>query len=466
MKTKTHMLMFLALVAAMITFACGGSAVATSVPETSVPEQTTDIVQEPTRDVVESSGELEIVSTNSYTDSFGDYNVSGELKNNTSKTIENITLSISITDESGASLLTDSDGNTVDSIEIWPHLAVLVPGAVTPFNYYISAEDVKPAEYEVTIKDFDSSSAPDLADVSIENVQSLEDEDGDMIITGEVINNTSDHVDVEALAGAILNDAGAVLAANSTLTYSHYLFPVGDELGRDRSPFIVNMYGPLPDAAQWKVYVRAVENSSPSFADVDVQLTNSYVDSYGDYHLLGMLTNNGDSQISPSVVGGLYYQDKTVADATSLNIPLYVNPGESVPFDLSTFQVIDSLEEASGIEKVAQPDLYWTFTTDYEVETLEAKDVKVTQDGSYWTITGTVVNTSDRKLSSISAVVMFLDDNHQVMATNSTSVYAPEGSDTIDPGTSNDFSISMYGADNWDLSSKEYQIILQGVVAE
>ena len=66
----------------------------------------------------------------------------------------------------------------------------------------------------------------------------------------------------------------------------------------------------------------------------------------------------------------------------------------------------------------------------------------------------------------MSAVVQFLDEDGQVLATNSVSVYPPDGSETIEPGTSNEFSVSIYAPEDWDLSSQDYQVILQGIVSE
>jgi membrane-associated protease RseP (regulator of RpoE activity) len=121
MKTKNNLLMFVALFAALITFACGGGAIATA---TSAPAEVTPAV-ESTEPVTQMEGELEITNSTSYIDGFNDYTVVGEIQNNTNKTLENITLSLSITDESGATLLKDENDSPVDSIEFNPTLACL-----------------------------------------------------------------------------------------------------------------------------------------------------------------------------------------------------------------------------------------------------------------------------------------------------------------------------------------------------
>jgi hypothetical protein len=461
MKTQPKLSIFIAVVT-LISFACLGGA------PTAVPTPVHEATAAPTKAAEQKEGKLEITSSSSYIDSFNDYNVSGVIVNHADHVYGNITLGLSITDESGASLLKDANGNTVDQIELQPYFTALGPGESTPFNYYISADEVKPAKYEVTIKSFDGSSPGNGEDVSAENVFMTTTPGGNIVITGELINHSSKQVDVETLAGVIFDDAGTVLAANSSLTYSRYLYPSGDAQSRDRGPFVIKVYGPLPTAKRYEVHSRAVENTTPPSTDVSVQITNSYIDGYRNYHLLGTVTNNGTSQISPSVIAGLSTPDKTVFDATSLNIPLYLNAGESAPFDLNSFQTVNTLspEGASAAEKVVEPDFYWTYSTNYNVVTLEAKNIKISHDGSDWTVKGKVVNTSPEKLSSVSVVVLFEDGTQQVMATGSTSIYPADGAHAIQSGASNEFSISLNTPEDWNLSQQDYQIIVQGVVAQ
>lgn len=462
MKTQSKLSIFIAIATALMTFACLGGA-PTAVP-TPVHEATTAPTKAPQQEQVK----LEIASSSSYVDSFNDYNVSGVIVNKADHVYGNITLGLSITDESGASLLKDADGKVVDQIEIQPYFTALGPGESSPFNYYISADDVKPAKYEVTIKSFDGSSPGGGEDVSAENVFMTTTSGGNVVITGELINHSSKPVDVQTLAGVVFDEAGTALAANSSLTYSRYLYPAGDQQGRDRGPFMIRVYGPLPTAKRFEVHSRAIENTTPPTTDVTVQVSNAYFDGYGTYHLLGTVTNNGASQISPAVIAGLSSADKTVFDATSTNIPLYLNAGESAPFDLTSFETVNTLspEDATAAEKVVQPDFYWTYSTSYDVVALDARNIKITHDGAYWTIKGNVVNTSAQKLSSISAVIMFRDGKQQLLATGSASIYPADGADAIQAGAANEFSISLDTPEDWDLSSQDYQIIVQGVVAQ
>lgn len=468
MKTKSTTLLFLAMATALMTFACLGGAASTPTSEPSNTNQATEVSRPPTEPVSVKEEGVQILNSTSYVDHFNDYYVVGELVNNSDQTIESVTLSLSITDAAGATLLKDENDEPVDTVDISPYIDVLAPGISTPFSYYISADEAQPANYEITVKRYDRTSAAMLKEFDVQNVQTSFLENGDVILTGEVVNLSSDQVEMESLAGALVDDAGNILAANTMMTYARYLYPAGDPEGRDRGLFAATLYGPIENVSQWKVYVRSIENNTTPSADLNVELAGSYVDQLGTYHLVGKVTNNGSSQVSASVIGGLYGSDKAVLDATSSSIPLYLGAGESAPFDLNSFHVLPylSADQISSAQKIVVPDLYWSYSTDYEVESLDAQDVKVTKESSDWNITGSVVNTTDKDLSSISIVVQFLDESGQVMATGSTTLYPAEGSESIQPGESNEFSLFIYAPDEWDLSTQEYQIVLQGITAQ
>jgi hypothetical protein len=465
MKTRSNTLLFLAIAIALMTFACIGSAAATPTAE---PSTATEVAHPTAEPVLVKEGEVRILNSTSYVDHYNDFDVVGELLNDSSQMIENITLSLSITDESGASLLRDENDNPVDSIDIFPYIPVLSAGTSAPFSYYISADEVQPASYEVTLKSYDRSTAPELQEFDVRNVQTHFMDDGNVILAGDIVNLHSRHVDVESLAGTLLDSTGKTLAANYTLTYPRYLYPAGDPAGRDQGPFVITLFGPIENVSQWKVFVRSVENRTVPTAELGIDVAGAYIDPSGTYHLLGTVTNNGSGQLSPSIIGGLYGSDNMVWDAATTNIPLYLNSGESAPFDLNTFQVAPymSPEQISSVEEIVLPDLYWSYSTEHEVVPLEAEDLELTQGSYDWTVSGTAVNTSDQNLSSISAVLEFLDENGQVTATSSTAIYPAEGAEAIEPGASSEFSLSVYVPEDWDLSSREYRVVLQGVIAQ
>jgi hypothetical protein len=476
MTQNPHRFLFAIMILILTSLACQAlfptGIVATLTPTSQVNQpEGTAIIATPlsTLPAMQPEDQLEISSTSSYTDTLNYYNVSGEVVNHTNQVAVHIMLSLSITDQAGDSLLRDENGNYVDHVEIQPYFAEVEPGEATPFTYNLYVEGVKPARYEVTIQSFDQSPLVETEKISIENMKMTTMDDGNIAITGELVNQSPKHVEVYPVTGTLFDDTDTVLVATSTLTYVRYLNPAGDANGRDRSPFFIRIYGPLQNVSQYKVQVRAVENTMTPSTDMDVRITGSYVDVHGTYHLVGTVTNNGSEQILPRVIGSLYDPDKkTVLDVAGTSAPLYLNAGESAPFDLNTFELINSLSTAqvSHLVKIVEPDLYWTDITDSKVVSLEANDIQVARDGLDWTVSGTVLNTSQKTLIGAIVVVLFLDKDLQVIATNSIIVSPAMGSDVMRPEDSNDFSIPVYVAEDWDLRSQKYQIILQGLVIE
>src|SRR5215212_5281487 len=159
MKTRSTTLLFFAIAAALMTFACLGGAAATA---TSVPAEATEVSHPPTEPALIKEGDVEILNSTSYTDRYNDFYVVGELVNNTDQAIENVVLSLSITDEAGGSLLKDENDNPVDTIDINPYIGVFSPGISAPFSYYISPDEAQPANYEISVKSYDPSSAAKL----------------------------------------------------------------------------------------------------------------------------------------------------------------------------------------------------------------------------------------------------------------------------------------------------------------
>lgn len=448
-------LVLAALVFAIVNFACGGS----TPSATELPVQATAGAPQPTATLSEPEGQLEIVNTTSYLDNYNDYNVVGEIKNSTNRTLENITLELSIT---------DSDGNQIESVEIQPFIYTLSPKTSSPFGYYISVDDQQPADFKVSIKSYDQTSTDNLAEMSLENVKTAEAKNGDIVITGEFVNLSDDQVEIESMAGAMLDKDLQIISANFTQTYQHYLYPAGDAAGRDRTPFIVYMYGPVQNIMHWKVYARPVATTYIPSTDVDVQWSSSYFDPYGTYHMLGTLTNHGSDQISPSLIGGVFSPENVFLDLASVNVPIYVDAGQSVPFDINAFQVMSYIpdEKIANSKMVVLPDLYWTFPTDYNLVTLDVDDTTLLSNTYDWAVNGTVINTTDQKLSSISVIAQIQDREGQVLVINSATIFPPDGMQTIDPGTTNEFNLTLYPPENLDLTAQRLNYIVQGIIAE
>jgi hypothetical protein len=90
----------------------------------------------------------------------------------------------------------------------------------------------------------------------------------------------------------------------------------------------------------------------------------------------------------------------------------------------------------------AQADTWFTYPPSYEFVDLAATGETVQKDGATWTLSGSVINSSDKTLSSITVVVMIMDAQNKLVAMDYTTIY-PTG-DAIAASETNTYSVSVY----------------------
>ncbi len=463
---------------ALAALACGGGsqtdeATATKAPtrtpqaeaeatDTEEPEATAEPETTPTSQP--SSGEFEISNSYSYIDNYTYVHVVGEIFNGTDEAVTNIELTVQITDSSGNTILTDSDGNPTDSLTTTPHLYTIGPGETSTFDFYASADTAEPAEYTVEITDF-ASGEVERAEVEVQNAQLVFDSDGNGYLSGELVNLGGDPANINSLAGAALNADGNVVAADYTFTRANYLAPTGDESGKDRTPFVITLDGPIEEAEQWSVYYDVDVSAEADPTGIDLVLGDAYYSDDGRLHVIGAVTNNGSDLLNVALVAGLYDADGVTLDAATLSVPIYVVPGDSVPFSFDYFPNINANEdEANRVDNyTVQVDPYWTFESSTEVVALETlnDDNEDQGDGVYY-FTGDVENTSEQDLSSMTVILSIYDADDNLVATQWGGVY-PEG-DSFSPGDSGSFEIYVYLDPGADSSNYEFTTIVQGYV--
>lgn len=413
------------------------------------------------------SGEVTILNSSSYVDYYNYIHVVGLLNNDTNKAITSIELTIELRDKDGNSVLKDYDDNSVESLTFSPALYTLAPGQNSPFDWYVSGDDIDPDEYVVTVSGYNTGDVdrPE-AGLEIENAQMITDDDGNLFFTGELVNLSDTPVLINAFAGAATDDDGNVLASDYTFAITRYLYPAGDEGGNDRTPFLVTMDGPVDNFTNWAAYWDADIADEMDPSGLDIEITSNYYDTYDYYHLVGTVTNNGDETLYVSLVAGLYASDGTVIDASTGSVPVYVAPGETAPWHIQYFAALNN--SSTGAADVydrytVQIDRHWTYETSYDIVVLESAndDVGPGSDGII-EAKGDVTNSSDKELSSIAVVVIILDENEVPVAMEWTSIY-PEG-DSIAKGDTNSFDVSVYLDPDWDTSNYTFQTIIQGYV--
>jgi hypothetical protein len=413
------------------------------------------------------AGGVEILSTSSFTDNWGGFYVVGEVANNLDTPITSIELSVSITDDSGATLLTDDNGAPVDSVSIYSMLWTLDAGETSPFSYYYSFDETKsaPANYEVSVLNYEAGSA-DRGDLDYSGVQIIDDGSGYFILTGELMNLSESWVHINGLAGGVLDDANTVLSADWTGTYTTLLAPAGDESGRDKTPFYINFPVPTIEATQWSIWWDADIETDVTDFPLGVGVTYSYFDEFGSVHLVGIMENYGDTPLSSLVVAGLYAEDGTVLDASYSFLPAPVLPGGSIPFDISYFGSVNWNEEQAALVSTysVQFDPWSTYPPFYETVALAPAGESIEKNGTTWSVTGNFTNTTSQSLSGVTIIVAVYDPSNTLVAVGYTYSY-PTG-DVYAPGDGGTYEINLYLDPDADLSGYTTQTLIIADISE
>jgi hypothetical protein len=290
------------------------------------------------------------------------------------------------------------------------------------------------------------------------------DSSGDLYITGELVNLGDKPAQINSFAGAALDQSKAVIAADSSSILARYLAPTGDANGSDRTPFIVTISGPVDGADQWATYVDAdVTQEIPH--NISIKLGSAYFDTYDSFHVIGTVTNTGNDLMSISLVAGVYDTDGVTLDADTLSVPLYLASGESVPYAFAYFSNINmNSDEAKRVDHyTVQVDPYWTQAMSYDVVTLESSEDSQEDAGSgAWSYTGSVVNTSNKDLSSITVVVAAYDAEGALVGTDWDYIF-PSG-DAIAAGDTSPFEVTLYLDPNVNTQDMTFKTFVQGYV--
>ncbi|KAF0107935.1 MAG: hypothetical protein FD146_1233 [Anaerolineaceae bacterium] len=446
MKTKVfHLVLVFVLAASMAGCSLGGDQTLTPLPPVS-------------------SNELDIVSAFAFTDQWGWYNVAGEIQNNTGAALTSIELTIEIRDASGNSLLKDDNGGAVESLKFSPLLYTLAPGQYAPFSYSFDTSVGIPASYNVTVTGHTTGQA-DRADIIVENAEMVDDGGGMFYLSGVLVNQGSGWAHINSLAGAGLDSNSQVLTADWTATYTTELAPAGDASGRDRTPFSVGF--PVPVGAEvtgWAVYTDADVVDAPTDYALAVNITNRYFDGWNSYHVVGTVTNNSPERLHTLLVGGLYAGDGTTLDATWSFIPVFIEPGATIPFDMSSFGSVNwSTKQASRVDRATvQVDPWSTYPSSWEVVALAASNEQVVKNGADWTFIGSVTNNSGQALSGETVIVAVHDAQGNLVA-SSYSYVTPDG-DAIANGQTSAYEVSVYLDPAADTAGYTTQTIVQGDV--
>ena len=451
------------MVACQATKQTAPTATSTAKPVQPQATQTSKPVSQPTQTEQTAQTGLYIVGYSNYTDGFGDFHIVGEIKNGSMKSLTQMELTVEVKDASGLSLLKDSNNKGVASLTFSPSMDNLAPGESSPFDYWLSSDAGKPDKYTVTVTGFNTSSVQ-RPKLKVTHTQMVSSGDGSFYITGEILNLDTKPVEVHNLAGAMLDSSGQVVSTSMSSDYSTYLEPAGDSAELDRTPFIVTMDDPGNSPTRWNTYLDAEIVDPIDEFDASVKIANNYQDENKSTHIVGTVTNNSSVVLSTLIVAGVYAADGTVLDAYSARTPVHIDPGETVPFDITSFSNVNGdSTQASRIDHfTVQIDSYSTFETAIESVLMQTTNDNVNKSGAIWTVTGQVKNSSQKNLSSETVVVMVYDKSGALVAANWDDLF-PTGDSFVD-GDVASYTIDISFDPGADTSGYTFETLVKGDV--
>jgi len=412
------------------------------------PTETSESVEEkPTETLEAEPGQLNILTVNGYLDESGDLHVVGLISNDTDRALNDIEVEVEIFDAAGNSLYKEI---TVSS------LYELAPGDISPFQLWVY-DDIPDADhYAATIAGYGSTESV-RAELDVQNVNSVIDDYDDLYVTGEVVNNSSDPVALNGIAAAVFDSDGTLISVGSDSVRLTYLAP------GESGPFRINFTFPpeqVENFDQYKFYMDASVMDEPQMT---YPLTFSeshynYVDTFGNFHLVGSLRNDSDVDLNISLLGTIYDEGGFVLDVSNGSLPYYsIEPGQTVPYDIDFW---GPLNYTSGLVEKAdnylvQIDWYWTwesYTKFVDVITTEDDN---TFDDYQGTFTGKVVNNSGGEVNSATVIVSLYDKaSGELVATDYTWVSGP-----IANNDSAEYTVYISIPEDFDVNTVEFEII-------
>jgi hypothetical protein len=213
-----------------------------------------------------------------------------------------------------------------------------------------------------------------------------------------------------------------------------------------------------------------VDQPSPLPLNVanDVKIISHYTDQNGQFHLVGQITNPSKQELMTSLQATVY-TDATkseVADAAYFNSLVAIQPGETLPFDLTNWGALNSTrglwdqlaKQNAVISLRLEPFLTWTEST--SVAELSLSNGNVSINGQQALFTGKAQNDMSGRINAAEVVaVVRQKSNGEIVATGSQPLAI---TDSAAPGQVLDYSIAVQLPANLDPASLDTEISALG----
>ena len=395
------------------------------------------------------TGQVNIVEINGFMDESDFWYFYGLVRNDTNRTIYDIQIEIRLMDSIGTEIY------TYTSFTILNYLA---PGETTPFSDFTTEPFPNGKTMQATVVGFNSTEAINRAKLEYRGITLWTDDKNDIYLTGEVFNINADPVEINSIAGSLVDETGKLVTASYAYPFLGYVEPNGS------SPFVMVFDAPVGQAdslTNYMLYSDALTTNPTSTFDISLtEKYNKYQDTNGDTHLVGSATNNTSQPMSLYLVVGAYDENGNCIDASSIYLPLTINPGETLPYDFNLWGVLDSIPEAYNAATKFTDTIDWLSSH----EDISQSSVLITKDdthsfsGSEGTFKGTVVNNTGYDLTVAVVIVALYDKSSgELIATNYTYV-----TETMTNNSSGTYEVYLYSPYNIDPANVKIEITALG----
>ena len=397
-------------------------------------------------------GQVTILEINGFKDEADYWYFYGLVLNDTDRTISDLQIEVILLDSAGAEIYT----YTTTSI-----LYYLAPGENSPFSDFTTEPFPDGNTMQATIAGYNNTDDINRANLEFRDITLWADEYNDIYLAGEVLNGNPEPVDINAIAGTLIDETGKLVTASSAYPLLDYIEP--DTSG----PFVMMFDAPIGKAGELTNYSITADGlitvPTPTY---DISISDKqfqYLDIHGDFHLVGSSTNNSSEPMNIYLVAGVYDENGNCIDASSLYVPYFpvaLNPGDTLPYDFTMWGAMDYVPEAIKSANTVKVFINWkaTYKASSQAFELTTKDDVHTFNGGTEVFTGTVINISGKDLiSTIVTVAIYEKSTGDLLATNYSFV-----TDTLTNNGTGAYEVYLYPPEDIDNQNIDVVIIALG----
>ncbi len=320
---------WLARVALLVVLIAGGEGCATAAHSTDVPSQLAAVMNC-------DASKVTITGVHWFREASGAWRVVGVINNGSSKAIDKLM--------TGVETYTKTDQPADQGEDFSADPLNLLPGAQAPFTAWIDREIPGLDHFKVEIDECVLTDPVERGQVEVRNGRMVVDDNGVAQVTAEVFNPGPKPLLVNGSMAAVYDQAGALVTAAYVDVATRNLAP--GESGPVRASLDLPPGG-AQSIKSYKFFMDAVVNQPaalPLDLKKDVLVSSHYSDQAGHFHIVGQITNPGSRGLMASIQATVYSDatQSTVVDAAYFNTWIPMQPGETLPFDLSSWGALNN----------------------------------------------------------------------------------------------------------------------------